>query len=65
MLGDTIRANVVCQKIIPNVSEDLAKELNLKSHQKSLGLITGSIDDVTFIALDEATKSAEVDVVYG
>ncbi|MPW25526.1 ethanolamine utilization microcompartment protein EutL [Alkalibaculum sp. M08DMB] len=64
MLGDIIRANVVCQKIIPNVSEDIAKELKLKPHQKSLGLITGSIDDVTFIALDEATKSAEVEIVY-
>ncbi|MCG8483162.1 MAG: ethanolamine utilization microcompartment protein EutL [Clostridia bacterium] len=64
MLGDIIRADVVCQKIIPNVSEDLAKELKLKPHQKSIALITGSIDDVTFIALDEATKAADVEVVY-
>lgn len=65
MLGEKIKANVVCQKIIPNVSDDLAKELKLKPNQKSIGLITGSIDDVTFIALDEATKAADVEVVYG
>lgn len=65
MTGEKIRANVVCQKIIPNVSDDLAKALNLKPHLKSLALITGSIDDVTFIALDEATKAADVEIVYG
>ncbi|KNZ42490.1 ethanolamine utilization microcompartment protein EutL [Acetobacterium bakii] len=65
MLGEIIRANVVCKNMIPNVSDDLAKALNLKPHQRSIGLITGSIDDVTFIALDEATKAADVEVVYG
>lgn len=65
MQGDILRAEVVCKKIIPNVSEDLVKALGLKPHQRSIGIITGTIDDVTFIALDEATKAAAVDVVYG
>ena len=64
MQGDIIRATVVCQKLIPNVSADLAKMLKLKPTQKSIGLITASIDDVTFVALDEATKAADVEVVY-
>jgi len=64
VIGEIIRANVVCQNVIPNVSEDLARALNLKPHQRSLGLITGSIDDVTFIALDESTKAADVEVIY-
>jgi ethanolamine utilization protein EutL len=34
VLGEIIRANVVCQNIIPNVSEDLAKALNLKPHHR-------------------------------
>lgn len=62
--GDILRAEVVTKKIIPNVSEDLAKALKLKPHHKSIGIITASIDDVTFIALDECTKTADVDVVY-
>lgn len=65
MQGDIIRASVVCKKMIPNVSPDLARILKLKPEHKSIGLITGSIDDVTFIAMDEATKMADVEVAYG
>lgn len=42
----------------------MAKKLELEPHHKSLGLITADCDDVTYTALDEATKAAEVDVVY-
>ncbi|EQH07562.1 ethanolamine utilization protein EutL [Clostridioides difficile DA00195] len=42
----------------------MAQKLELKSHHKSLGLITADCDDVTYTALDEATKASEVDVVY-
>lgn len=65
MKGDLLRAEVVCSQLIPNVSEELATSMKLPSHIKSLGLLTGSIDDVTFIAADEATKAANVEVVYG
>lgn len=42
----------------------MAKELELKPYHKSLGLITADTDDVTYTALDEATKAADVEVVY-
>lgn len=42
----------------------MAKELDLKPYHKSLGLITADTDDVTYTALDEATKAADVEVVY-
>ena len=42
----------------------MAEKLELKSHHKSLGIISADIDDVTYAALDEATKATEVDVVY-
>ncbi|ENQ3104278.1 ethanolamine utilization protein EutL [Bacillus sp. 491mf] len=64
MKNEPIRATVLSIKLISNVSPDMAEKLKLKSHQKSLGIITADIDDVTYTALDEATKSAEVDVVY-
>jgi ethanolamine utilization protein EutL len=62
--NDPIRAKVLSVKLIPNVSPDLAKELKLESNQKSIGLITTDIDDVSYTALDEATKKADVIVVY-
>lgn len=64
MKNEPIRATVLSMKLISNVSPDMAAKLKLKSHQKSLGIVTADIDDVTYTALDEATKSAEVDVVY-
>ncbi len=64
MINEAIRPTVLSVKIISNVSPGLAKLLNLGSEHKSLGLITADIDDVTYTALDEATKAAEVEVVY-
>ena len=64
MKNDLIRPNVLSVKIISNVSPEMAKKLELEPHHKSLGLITADCDDVTYTALDEATKAAEVDVVY-
>lgn len=64
MKNEALRATVLSTKIIPNVSPDMAKAFNLAPHQKSLGLITADIDDVTYTALDEATKAADVEVVY-
>lgn len=64
MQGDIIRASVICQKLVPNLSPHLASRLKLRPDQRSIGLITASIDDVTFVALDQATKAADVEVVY-
>ena len=64
MKRDPIKAAVLATKLIPNVDPDLAKELDLTPDQRSLGLITSDCDDVTYTALDEATKKADVKVVY-
>ena len=64
MKNDIIRPNILGIKIISNVSPEMAQKLELEPHHKSLGLITADCDDVTYTALDEATKAAEVDVVY-
>ncbi|MBU3092662.1 ethanolamine utilization microcompartment protein EutL [Clostridium sp. CM028] len=64
MKNEAIRATVLGVKIISNVSQDLVEAFNLAPHHKSLGIITADIDDVTYTALDEATKSAEVEIVY-
>ena len=64
MKNEVIRPNILGTKIISNISPEMAQKLELKSHHKSLGLITADCDDVTYTALDEATKASEVDVVY-
>lgn len=62
--NDRLGASILAVKIIPNVSADLIESYKLKPGQKSLGLITSDCDDVTYTALDEATKKADVEVVY-
>ena len=64
MKRDPIKTNVLASIIIPNVSPDLAKQLNLAPDQKSLALLTTDSDDVGYTAIDEATKKADVKVVY-
>jgi ethanolamine utilization protein EutL len=64
MALEPIKADILAVKMIPNVSHDLAKNLKLKADQRSIGMITCTIDDAGYTALDEATKKAVVDVVY-
>ena len=64
MKGDPLKAKLLSVKIIPNVNPEMAASLNLSPEQRSLGIITADSDDVTYTALDEATKKADVAVVY-
>jgi ethanolamine utilization protein EutL len=61
---EPVRARVPAVKIIPNVNEYMRKEFKLEPGYNSIGMITVSIDDVGFTAVDEATKKANVEVVY-
>ena len=65
MTGDLIPAHILATRTIANVSETLARQLGLPDQYRSIGLITADSDDVTYCALDEATKAAAVEVVYG
>lgn len=64
MKRDRVKASVLATKIISNVDRSLAEKLGLTPEQCSLALITADSDDVTYAALDEATKAANVSVVY-
>lgn len=59
-----IKAQVLAVRIIPNADDALLKQWKIKPGYRSLGMITSSIDDIGYTALDEATKRAEVEVVY-
>ena len=61
---EPIKPRVLAVRLIPNVAPDLAEQPGLKNYQRSIGMITSDIDDSTYTALDEATKKAEVEVVY-
>ena len=65
MINDPLKPNVLGVKLIPNVDDKMAEELNLPAGYKSIGIVTADCDDVTYTALDQATKMAEVTVVYG
>ncbi|WP_040983025.1 ethanolamine utilization microcompartment protein EutL [Oceanobacillus jeddahense] len=64
MKGDALYAQVLGVKLISNVDAHLADELKLLPDQRSIGILTGDTDDVVYTALDEATKKADVEVVY-
>ncbi len=62
---DLIKPSVTAIRLIASLHEDMKKELKLPKGMNSLGLLTADSDDVTYIAADEATKQAQVEVVYG
>lgn len=61
---DPIRAEVLAVRLISRVSPGMADVLNLKPGQNSLGLLTANNDDALYVSIDEATKMADVEVVY-
>lgn len=65
MIDDLIPVKVLSTRTIANVSETLAERLSLPDHHRSIGILTADCDDAVYCALDEATKAAAVEVVYG
>ena len=57
-----IPVKVLAVRYLANVSPALAEGLGAPKGYPSLGLITTDSDDATYIALDAATKAAEVEV---
>ena len=65
MRGDPMKTTVLSVQMIPNADPMLLCQLGLDENLRSLGIITTDCDDATYIALDEATKAADVTVSYG
>ena len=59
-----VKAKVLAVRIIPNVDDAMKKALALSPEHRSIGMMTVTIDDVGYTAVDEATKKARVQVVY-
>ena len=63
-MANKLYAEILAMQVIPRVNSMLAEQLQLQSHHTSIGIVTLTIDDVGYTAIDEATKKADVDVVY-
>ncbi len=59
-----IPVNVLAVRYLANADPALAKSLGAPDGYPSLGMLTTDCDDATYIALDEATKAADVKVSY-
>lgn len=64
MIGERISTKILTLRLIPNLSPGLAQALGLDGRYRAIGLISSDSDDVTYMALDEATKTANVEVLY-
>lgn len=61
---ERVPVQVLASRVIASVDPGLFPALKLKKHHSSLALFTTDCDDVGYVAVDEATKKAAVEVVY-
>ena len=59
-----IPVKVLAVRYLANAPESLRKSLGVPKGYPALGILTTDCDDATYIALDEATKAADVKVCY-
>lgn len=59
-----IPVKILAVQYLPGASPALCKALGVPKGYPSLALLTTDCDDATYIALDEATKAADVKVCY-
>ena len=60
-----IPVTVLAVQYLANASPALCKALGAPESCPALGFLTTDCDDATYLALDEATKAADVEVAYG
>lgn len=64
MIQKPIQTRVLGVRILPNADDMLLVQLDIREGDRSLGIFTTDCDDVSYTALDEATKKANVHVAY-
>jgi len=60
-----IPVKVLAVRYLANAAPQLCEGLGISRSTPSLAMLTTDCDDATYIALDAATKAAEVEVAYG
>lgn len=61
---DPLYGTPLSVQLIPQVGSESCRGSKLTPEQRSIGLLTVDNDDATYTAIDEATKNADVEVVY-
>ena len=64
MVSRQVGTRVLGVRILPNADPALREHLDVRPGDRSLGIFTTDCDDVSYAALDEATKKADVSVAY-
>ena len=64
MIDQPVPVKILTMQLIANLSPAMQKRLGMNGEDRAVGLISTDCDDATYIALDEATKRANVRVVY-
>ena len=59
-----IPVRVLALRYLPGADPGLSRALGASKGHTSLGILTTDCDDATYIALDAATKAADVEVAY-
>ena len=59
-----IPVNVLAVRYLANASPALCRQLGAPEDMPALAMLTTDCDDATYIALDAATKAAEVEIVF-
>lgn len=61
-----LKPEVLALRVIPRIDDRLAGELGLKlpAGRRAVGMLTCTSDDALYVALDEGTKAAPVEVAY-
>src|SRR5581483_7816533 len=60
-----VKPKILSRELIHQITPALARQYGVKDTSNvSLGLVTCDLDDALYVALDECTKHATVDVVY-
>ena len=59
------KVKILSVRYLASACPSLCRQLGAPENCPCLGLITTDCDDATYIALDEATKAADVQVCYG
>lgn len=59
-----IEAHVTRMKLIPNINQFHKDFLEIPEEHRCLGLIACDVENIMYLALDDATKKAKVNAVY-
>nr|WP_320025493.1 ethanolamine utilization microcompartment protein EutL [uncultured Acetobacterium sp.] len=64
MTGDSLKAKVISAKLLTAVEEIMIKKFELPENHSDIGIFTTETDEAGYVAIDEATKEANITAAY-